>query len=108
MQLHVIKCFSKKNSEWANCDPCPEKPCNWEMWPGGKKYWKNLYSFLLQKKLETSISSASTISNSTVVEPAWLHTNPISPNKNKIYSVLPDFWFVDSGWIYCSKRIIKG
>jgi hypothetical protein len=31
---------------------------------------QELYYFLLQKKLETSISSASTISNSKVVEPA--------------------------------------
>ncbi len=35
-----------------------------------QKILEELYSFLLQKKLETSISSASTISNSTVVEPA--------------------------------------
>ena len=35
-----------------------------------QKILEELYSFLLQKKLETSISSAATISNSTVVEPA--------------------------------------
>ncbi len=51
-----------------------------------QKILEELYSFLLQKKLETSISSASTVSNSTVVEPALASSNPISPNKNKIYS----------------------
>ena len=51
-----------------------------------QKILEELYSFLLQKKIETSISSASTISNSTVIEPALASNNPISPNKNKIYS----------------------
>jgi tyrosine-protein kinase Etk/Wzc len=51
-----------------------------------QKILEELYSFLLQKKLETSISSASTVSNSTVVEPALASENAISPNKNKIYS----------------------
>ncbi|MEJ0081036.1 MAG: polysaccharide biosynthesis tyrosine autokinase [Puia sp.] len=51
-----------------------------------QKILEELYSFLLQKKLETSISSASTISNSTVVEPALGSGKAISPNKNKIYS----------------------
>ena len=51
-----------------------------------QKILEDLYSFLLQKKLETSISSASTISNSMVVEPALSGINPVSPNKTKIYS----------------------
>ena len=38
--------------------------------PAGKKYWKNCILFCYRKKLETSISSASIISNSTVIEPA--------------------------------------
>jgi capsular exopolysaccharide synthesis family protein len=41
---------------------------------------------LLQKKLDISISSASTISNSKVVEPAIASYNPVSPDKKKIYS----------------------
>jgi tyrosine-protein kinase Etk/Wzc len=51
-----------------------------------QKILEDLYSFLLQKKLETSISSASTISNSKVVEPAIGYDNPISPNKRSIYT----------------------
>jgi capsular exopolysaccharide synthesis family protein len=46
---------------------------------------QELYYFLLQKKLETSISSASTISNSKVVEPAVGGTEPIIPNHNSLY-----------------------
>ncbi|KIC92259.1 polysaccharide biosynthesis tyrosine autokinase [Flavihumibacter sp. ZG627] len=45
---------------------------------------QELYSFLLQKKLETAISSASTISDIKILEPA--STNGIvSPNKKSIY-----------------------
>jgi len=50
-----------------------------------QKIMEELYSFLLQKKLETSISSASTISNSKVIEPAIAPGNLISPDRNKIY-----------------------
>jgi len=46
---------------------------------------QELYYFLLQKKLETSISSASTISNSKVVEPAVSGNIPISPNQKSLY-----------------------
>jgi capsular exopolysaccharide synthesis family protein len=51
-----------------------------------QKILEELYSFLLQKKLETSISSASTISNSKVIEPAFSSEVPIDPNTKKIYS----------------------
>lgn len=51
-----------------------------------QKILEDLYSFLLQKKLETSISSASTISNSRVVEPAIGTNFPIEPDKKKIYT----------------------
>jgi tyrosine-protein kinase Etk/Wzc len=46
---------------------------------------QELYYFLLQKKLETSISSASTISNSKVVEPAVEETVPIRPSPKSEY-----------------------
>jgi tyrosine-protein kinase Etk/Wzc len=46
---------------------------------------QELYYFLLQKKLETSISSASTISNSKVVEPAVGGADPVIPNHNSLY-----------------------
>ena len=50
-----------------------------------QKILEDLYSFLLQKKIENSISSASTISNSKVLEPALADGNPISPVRSKIY-----------------------
>ena len=52
-----------------------------------QKILEDLYSFLLQKKLETSISSASIISNSKVIEPALGSHRPITPNKQKIYTL---------------------
>jgi tyrosine-protein kinase Etk/Wzc len=50
-----------------------------------QKILEDLYSFLLQKKLETSISSASTISNSKVLEPAKSLREPIRPDKKGMY-----------------------
>ena len=51
-----------------------------------QKILEELYSLLLQKKLEISLSSASTISNSRVVEPARGEGAMISPDSKKIYS----------------------
>jgi capsular exopolysaccharide synthesis family protein len=51
-----------------------------------QKILEDLYSFLLQKKLESSISSASTISNSKVLEPALGGSVPISPDRKKLYT----------------------
>lgn len=50
-----------------------------------QKILEELYSFLLQKKLETSIGSASTISSIRVVEPAFGSSAPISPDRRSIY-----------------------
>ncbi|NJO25807.1 MAG: capsular biosynthesis protein, partial [Bacteroidia bacterium] len=48
---------------------------------------EELYSFLLQKNLETSIGSASTISNIRVVEPAMYSSVPIRPNRKGLYMI---------------------
>jgi len=48
---------------------------------------EELYSLLLQKKLETQIASASTISNSKVVEPAEGTGTEISPDRKKIFTL---------------------
>ena len=50
-----------------------------------QKILEELYSFLLQKKLETSISSASTISNLQIVEPANYSLAPVKPNRKALY-----------------------
>jgi len=51
-----------------------------------QKILEELYSFLLQKKLETSISSASTISNIKVLEPA-METGVVAPNRKGLYTL---------------------
>ena len=48
---------------------------------------QELYSFLLQKKLETAISSASTISDIKILEPAIVDMNPVSPNRRGLYTI---------------------
>ena len=50
-----------------------------------QKILEELYSFLLQKKLETSIGSASTISSVRVIEPALASQVPVSPNRTSTY-----------------------
>ena len=45
---------------------------------------QELYSYLLQKKLETAIGSASTISNIKVIEPA-MAGGLVSPNRSSLY-----------------------
>lgn len=50
-----------------------------------QKIKEELFLFLLQKKEETAISSASTISSSRVVEPAIASPLPVSPNRTPIY-----------------------
>lgn len=52
-----------------------------------QKILEDLYSLLLQKNLEISLSSASTISNSKVVEPAIGSGVPVSPDTKKIYTL---------------------
>lgn len=50
-----------------------------------QKILQELFSFLLQKKLETSIASASTISNVRVLQPAMSSNVPVSPNRKGLY-----------------------
>lgn len=52
-----------------------------------QKIFEELYSFLLQKRLETSIASASTISNIKVLEPAMAEGSPIFPNRKGVYTI---------------------
>lgn len=65
--------------------------------PGQEKIFRNidrqqnikeaLYLFLLQKREETSISLAVTTPKARVVNPAYTLTNPVSPQKSKIYLI---------------------
>jgi tyrosine-protein kinase Etk/Wzc len=51
-----------------------------------QKILEELFSFLLQKNLETSIASASTISNIKVLEPARV-SGPVSPKGKGLYTI---------------------
>lgn len=50
-----------------------------------QKIKEELYLFLLQKKEETAIASASTISDTKTVEPARSNGSPIRPNHRSVY-----------------------
>ena len=50
-----------------------------------QKILEQVYSFLMEKKVETSISSASTLSNVKVLESAQVSSVPIRPNKKATY-----------------------
>jgi uncharacterized protein involved in exopolysaccharide biosynthesis len=50
-----------------------------------QKIKEELYLFLLQKREESAIASASTISDSKVVEPALSSSIPIRPNRRSTY-----------------------
>lgn len=50
-----------------------------------QKIKEELYLFLLQKKEETAIASASTISDTKTVEPARSNGSPIRPNNRSVY-----------------------
>ncbi len=52
-----------------------------------KKILEDLLSFLLQKQYEIKISSAATVANSKVIEPAAAYSEPIKPDKKSIYSL---------------------
>jgi capsular exopolysaccharide synthesis family protein len=50
-----------------------------------QKILQELYSFLLEKRLETSIGAASTLSNVKFVEPAKASYMPVRPNRRGAY-----------------------
>jgi tyrosine-protein kinase Etk/Wzc len=50
-----------------------------------QKILEELYSYLLQKKLETSIASASTVSNIKIIEAADYSSAPVAPNRKSTY-----------------------
>lgn len=52
-----------------------------------QKIAEELYTFLLEKKLETSIGSASTVSNVEVLESAFSSGVPVSPNTKTMYMI---------------------
>jgi capsular exopolysaccharide synthesis family protein len=51
-----------------------------------QKVMEELYASLLQKKLQTSISTASTLSNIQMLESGYSSGIPVSPNKSSFYT----------------------
>ena len=51
-----------------------------------QKVMEELYATLLQKKIQTSISTASTLSNIQVLEPGYSNGAPVSPNPRSFYT----------------------
>jgi tyrosine-protein kinase Etk/Wzc len=72
-----------------------------------QKIKEELYLFLLQKKEETAIASASTISDSKVVEPARPGGAPISPNSRSVYMIAFILGLVVPGGIIAAKEYLN-
>ena len=73
-----------------------------------QKILENLYSFLLQKKMETSILYASTISNSKVIEPALAATITGYPESWKDLYYLPSYGIINTCKYCCGQGIAQG
>jgi tyrosine-protein kinase Etk/Wzc len=85
--LLTINELSKKNKEAEGLiSSIPSKEKQMREVTRQQSILQELYSYLLQKKLETAIAAASTISNIKVMEPA-LGGGPVSPNKQAIYVI---------------------
>ncbi|OQP66906.1 hypothetical protein A3860_00615 [Niastella vici] len=83
LALDAIKNKSKEADRLINSIPSKEKQLL-EV-TRQQSILQELYQYLLQKKLETAISSASTISNIKVIEPAIASGIPVSPNRKGLY-----------------------
>lgn len=81
--LSALKSKSRQAEQQVNSIPSIEKQLLEVTRQQG--ILEELYQYLLQKKLETAIGSASTISNIKVVEPAIASGVPIGPNKKGLY-----------------------
>lgn len=83
--LSINELSKKINSAGAGIESIPRKEKAMLEVTRRQNILQELYSFLLQKKLETAISSASTISDIKILEPAVPNNTPISPNKKSTY-----------------------
>ena len=72
-----------------------------------QKIKEELYLFLLQKREETAIASASTVSDSKVVEPALPGNYPISPNARSAYMIAFILGLVIPGGIIALKEYLN-
>jgi capsular exopolysaccharide synthesis family protein len=85
----------------------PEKSMNLLNIQRRQRILEELYSLLLQKKLETQISSSSIVSASKVVEPAGGNGRQISPDRNKAYTLCVLFGLLIPIGIIAAKELLQ-
>ena len=68
---------------------------------------QNIYTFLLQKKAETSIAKATAVSDNRILDKASLGEKPISPNKMLLVALLLIFTLLIPGAYILGKSLFK-
>ena len=68
---------------------------------------QNIYTFLLQKKAETSIAKATAVSDNRILDKASLGDKPVSPNKLLLLAILFVFTFLIPGGYILGKSLFK-
>ncbi|MFM7016496.1 MAG: GumC family protein [Bacteroidota bacterium] len=68
---------------------------------------QNIYTFLLQKKAETSIAKATAVSDNRILDKASLGEKPVSPNKLLLIALLLIFTLLIPGAYILGKSIFK-
>ncbi len=68
---------------------------------------QNIYTFLLQKKAETSIAKATAVSDNRILDKACLGDKPVSPNKFLLLALLFIFTLLIPGAYILGKTIFK-
>jgi len=68
---------------------------------------QNIYTFLLQKKAETSIAKATAVSDNRILDKASLGEKPVSPNKMLLIALLFVFTLLVPGAYILGKSIFK-
>lgn len=68
---------------------------------------QNIYTYLLQKKAETSIAKATAVSDNRILDQASLAEDPVSPNKKLLAVLLVLFTGLIPGGIILSRVLFK-
>lgn len=68
---------------------------------------QNIYTYLLQKKAETSIAKATAVSDNRILDQASLAEDPVSPNKKLLAVLLVLFTGLIPGGIILSRILFK-
>ncbi len=68
---------------------------------------QNIYTYLLQKKAETSIAKATAVSDNRILDQASLAEDPVSPNKKLLAVLLVLFTGIIPGGLILSRILFK-